>query len=97
MVGWEGRPPPDKVEWIDAMKPVFHGATGTYHIRFRPGPNGWRFDLKCRDLVVVDDPDVVSNSPETIRFNLVQALRERGKPVDPDWREAEPPPAKPAR
>jgi len=87
MVAWEGRPPGDKAEWIEAIKPVFAGAAGTFRVSFRPGPNGWRFDLEVRDDALPESLGVIANSPETIRFNLVQALKEKGKPVDPDWRE----------
>jgi hypothetical protein len=94
MVAWEGRPPGDKAEWIDAIRSVFAGATGTYRVRFRPGTNGWRFEIDCRDEIPPEGMDVVANSPDTIRFNLVQALREKGKPIDPDWRQADPSHAK---
>jgi hypothetical protein len=89
MVAWEGPPPRDKAEWIDAIQGVFAGAEGTFRVVFRPGAHGWRFDLEVRDDPPAESMDVIANSPETIRFNLVQALKEKGKPVDPDWREPE--------
>jgi hypothetical protein len=92
MVSWEGIPPADKSEWIEAIRNVFAGATGTYRVRFRHGEHGWRFDLECRDDDLFEDLEVVANSPDTIRFNLVQALKEKGKPVDPDWRDSSPRP-----
>ena len=92
MVAWEGKPPGDKAEWIAAVKAVFAGASGTYRITFRPGSNGWRLDLECSDDVLDENVDVIANSPDTIRFNLVQALVEQGKPMDPDWRDPGPVP-----
>jgi hypothetical protein len=90
MVAWEGKAPGDKAEWIEALKGVFAGAVGTYRVTFRPGANGWRLDLECRDDALGDDAAVIANSPDTIRFNLVQALVEQGKPVDPEWRDPGP-------
>jgi hypothetical protein len=96
MVSWEGRPPGDKAEWIEVIKSVFSGATGTYLVRFRPGANGWRFDIDVHDDPL-EGTEVIANSPDTIRFNLVQALKEKGKPVDADWRQAPSPPSRPPR
>jgi hypothetical protein len=86
MVAWEGKPPADRAEWIEVLRGVFTGTSGNYHIRFHPGRAGWRFDLECRVEFDGETLGVVANSPETIRFTLVQALTEAGKPVDPDWR-----------
>jgi hypothetical protein len=84
MVAWEGQAPPDKGEWIQAMRPVFAGSAGTYRVKFLRGARGWRIQVACEDAGS-QHPDVIANGPDTIRFNLVQALRERDKPVDPDW------------
>ena len=86
MVAWEGKAPADKAEWIEVLRGVFTGTSGNYRVRFHPGPAGWRFEIECRDEPNVELLGVVANSPETVRFTLVQALREAGKPVDPDWR-----------
>lgn len=85
IVAWDGEPPKDKGEWIQILQEVFAGASGTYRLRFHPGPRGWRFDLECRDDPTPARADVIANSPQTVRFTLVQALREKGKPIDPDW------------
>lgn len=88
MVAWEGKAPKDRAEWMEILRGVFAGASGTHRLRFFPGPGGWRFELESRDDAPHPDMEMVANSPETIRFNLVQALKEKGKPVDPNWREA---------
>ena len=86
MVAWEGNAPADKAEWIGVLQGVFMGTSGSYRVRFRPGPAGWRFEIECCEAPDVEALGVVANSPETIRFTLVRALTEAGKPVDPDWR-----------
>jgi hypothetical protein len=96
MVAWEGQAPPDKSEWMQAMRPVFAGSAGTYRVKFLRGPRGWRIHVDCENAGD-ERGDVVANGPETIRFNLVQALRERAKPVDPDWVEGDPQPTGGAR
>jgi hypothetical protein len=84
MVRWDGKPPADRDEWIEAMRPVFLGAAGAYHVRFYPADRGWKFDLEWHN-----DPrvagDLIANGPESVRFNLHQALLEAGKPLDPAW------------
>ena len=87
IVAWEGDPPEDSAEWIDILRQVFAGTSGSYRVRFRPGRAGWRFTIECRDEPDREGLDAVANSPETIRFTLVQALLEEAKPVDPHWRE----------
>lgn len=84
MVAWEGGPPKDKAEWMEVLNEVFGGASGTYRVRFRPGPRGWRFDVECEEDTREESMSVIANSPETIRFTLVQALREKGKQIDAD-------------
>jgi hypothetical protein len=84
MVAWEGQAPQDKAEWIRAMRPVFAGSAGTYRVKFLRGARGWRIHVACENAGE-DRGDVIANGPDTIRFNLLQALRECQKPVDPDW------------
>lgn len=86
IVHWDGQPPPDKEEWIDILKEAFEGSSGSYRILFCPGPNGWRFDFEWRADLGTVGSDMLANTPESMRFNLYQALVARGKPVDPDWR-----------
>jgi hypothetical protein len=85
MVAWEGKAPKDRAEWMEILQAVFAGAAGTHRLRFHPGPNGWWFELESRDDMALEDSEMVANGPDTIRFNIAVALRERGKPIDPDW------------
>jgi hypothetical protein len=84
MVAWEGAAPGDRAEWIQAMRPVFAGSAGTYRVKFLRGPRGWRLHVDCQDAGE-ERAGVIANGPDTIRFNLLQALKERDKPVDADW------------
>jgi hypothetical protein len=87
IVRWKGEPPDDKEDWINVLRDVVTGAGGSYRIWFYPGPHGWKFDFEWRQgRGGSDDDDMLSNSPETLRFNVYQSLLERGKPMDPDWR-----------
>jgi hypothetical protein len=96
MVAWEGQAPQDKGEWMQAMRPVFAGSAGTYRVKFLRGPRGWRIHVDCEDAGE-ERGDVIANGSDTIRFNLVQALRECQKPVDPDWLDDDPKPPGGAR
>lgn len=85
MVAWEGKAPKDRAEWMEILQTVFAGSPGTHRLRFHPGPNGWRFELESRGDEPLDDSEIVANGPDTIRFNIAVALKERGKPIDPQW------------
>ncbi len=84
MVHWEGSPPADRAEWIAAMKPVFQGAAGAYHVNFQRGKAGWRFDLEWRADSSLSD-SLIANGPDGIRYNLYRALVDQGKALDPHW------------
>ncbi len=84
MVRWEGRPPTDRDDWIETMRPVFQGAGGAYYVRFYQGEAGWRFDLECHDEPRPQG-ELIANGPEGTRYNLYRALVARQKPVDPRW------------
>jgi hypothetical protein len=85
MVAWEGGAPADRAEWMKVLQEVFGGASGTYRVRFMRGARGWTFEIECTEDTRPESLTVVANSPETIRFTLVQALREKGMPIDADW------------
>jgi len=84
MVRWDGDPPADRAEWMKAMRPVFEGAAGAYHVRFYRGEAGWKFDLEWRPDPRAEEA-MLANSAESVRFNLHLALIEQGKPLDPHW------------
>ncbi len=85
MVGWEGPPPPDKEEWLSIVRDVLMAYSGTYRLRFRPGPAGWRFDVECRQAPGQAELETIANSPDSVRFALYYALSRRGKAIDPAW------------
>lgn len=86
IVRWKGEPPRDKEDWIHVLRDVMAGSGGSYRIWFYPGRQGWKFDFEWRPDSGPDANGLLSNSPETLRFNVYQSLVERGKPMDPDWR-----------
>jgi len=86
MVRWDGEPPPDKMEWIQILGQVFASTYGSYRVRFYPGEAGWKFSLECRKDLGIQEGEILANSAESVRFNLYQALVERGKPLDSNWR-----------
>ena len=86
MVRWDGEPPSDKLEWIEILSDVFASTYGSYKVRFYPGSEGWKFSLECREDLGMPEGEIVANSADSIRFNLYQALVERGKPLDSNWR-----------
>ncbi len=86
-VEWQGRPPADKDEWIRIIEEVLMGSLGFYSIRFRKEPRGWRFDLDVHEDQGEQAGEIVGNSPEGVRYGLYLALTERGKPLDPNWRQ----------
>lgn len=81
---WDGEPPTDREEWIEIMREVFRSASGSYRIRFRPGPGGWRFELEWREDLGPRGEGVVARSPESMRSALHNALTSRGKRLDAD-------------
>jgi hypothetical protein len=86
MVRWDGEPPADKQEWIEILKDVFASTYGSYRVRFSPGPQGWKFALEFREDLGMPEGEILANSAESVRFNVYQALAERGKPLDANWR-----------
>ena len=86
MVRWDAEPPSDKLEWIEILHDVFASTSGSYRVRFYPGSECWKFSLECREDLGMPEGEIVANSADSIRFNLHQALVERGKPLDPNWR-----------
>jgi hypothetical protein len=86
MVKWDGEPPSDKQEWMDILKDVFASTYGSYRVRFYPGAKGWKFKLEFREDLGMAEGEILANSAESVRFNVYQALVERGKPLDVNWR-----------
>ncbi len=83
---WKGRPPDDSEDWVRILREVFSGTTGSYRIWFHRGEHGWKFDFEWREDLGTPGEGLVANSPDSLRFNVFQALTEQGKPLDPDWR-----------
>lgn len=86
IVSWEGRPPPDKAEWIDALRDALAGELGSYRIVFSRAPGGWRFALEWREGEEEQGEEVVANTPESVAYNLYVNLAGAGKPLDASWR-----------
>jgi hypothetical protein len=86
MVRWDGEAPADKQEWIEILTEVFASTYGSYRVRFYPGSAGWKFALECREDLGMQQGETLANSADSIRFNLHQALVEKGKPLDSNWR-----------
>ena len=89
IVRWEGKAPADKAEWVVVLREVLSGELGSYYVRFRRGPRGWRFALDWRPEARTKEEDLVTNTPDSVAFNLFELLLERGKPVDRGWNPAE--------
>ena len=87
MVRWDGEAPSDKMEWMEILRDVFASTYGSYRVRFYPGDGGWRFALECREDLGMQQGEILANSAASIRFNVYQALVEKGKPLDSNWRE----------
>jgi glucan biosynthesis protein len=85
IVKWEGEAPADKAEWIAVLREVLSGELGSYYVRFQRSEKGWRFTLDWRPDDRLKDEELVANNPESVAFNLQQALTQRGKPLDPSW------------
>ena len=84
IVRWEGGGPDDKAEWIAVLREVLAGELGSYRVCFVRAPRGWRLALECRPDSDSEAEAVISNSPESVAFNIRQLLLDRGKPLDPD-------------
>ena len=90
LVRWEGEAPPDKVEWLAALRQALADEVGIYRVRFHREPAGWRFDLECRSEAGSEQP-TVTNASESVTLNVYALLAARGKPLDPDWDPVAPP------
>ena len=80
----EGEAPPDKAEWLAAVRQALADEVGIYRVRFHREPSGWRFDLECRSEAGAEQPTVTPAS-ESVTLNVYALLAARGKPLDPDW------------
>jgi len=85
IVKWEGKAPADKKEWVVVLREVLSGELGSYYVCFRRGPKGWRFALDWRPEARTREEDLVTNTPDSVAYNLFEVLLERGKPVDRGW------------
>jgi protein TonB len=92
LVRWEGEAPPDKVEWLAAVRQALADEVGIYRVHFHREPSGWRFDLECRSEAGSEQPTVTPAS-ESVALNVYALLAEGGKPLDPDWDPLAPPPS----
>lgn len=90
IVAWEGRPPPDKAEWVRILRDVLAGELGSYRIVFSRAKRGWRFALEWREDEGAGDEALVANSPESVAYNIYVSLAGGGKPVDATWRPGPP-------
>jgi hypothetical protein len=86
IVAWEGRPPPDKAEWIEILREVLAGELGSYRVVFSPGTRGWRFVLEWREDESARDEALIANSPESVAYNIYVNLAGSGKPIDATWK-----------
>jgi hypothetical protein len=87
IVRWDGDPPQDRQEWVQIVREVLLGASGSYTIRFYPSEAGWKFELDWREDLGTVDQDMVANTPGSVKFNLHETLKQKGKPVAPDWKD----------
>ena len=72
IVKWEGGGPEDKAEWVAVLREALSGELGSYHVRF------YQAESPPNDAVM-------TNSPESVAFNIHQLLSDCGKPIDPTW------------
>jgi hypothetical protein len=90
IVAWEGSPPPQRAWWIRILREVLAAELGSYRVVFRRHPGGWRFSLEwCEDERAGEDA-LVSNTPESVSYNLYVSLAKGGIPLDPEWRPGSP-------
>jgi hypothetical protein len=85
IVAWDGGPPADKTEWLRVLRDVLATELGSYRVVFRRHPGGWRFTLEWREGEAPEEA-VVSNTPESVAYNIYVHLAGEGKAVDPGWR-----------
>jgi len=85
IVSWEGEPPSDRSEWIRVLREVLLTAAGSYRVRFFQTPAGWRFEADPRTDLGPPHQGEITNTAESVRFNLQYLLAERGMPMDPGW------------
>jgi hypothetical protein len=90
IVAWEGRPPPDKAEWIEILREVLAGELGSYRVVFSHGTRGWRFVLEWREDESARDEALIANSPESVAYNIYVNLAGSGKPIDATWKPGAP-------
>ncbi|HXK10681.1 MAG TPA: hypothetical protein VMT70_13610 [Vicinamibacteria bacterium] len=86
IVAWEGRPPPDKAEWIRVLREVLAAELGSYRVVFRRHATGWRFSLEWREDDEAGEEALVSNSPESVAYNIYANLAGGGMPLDASWK-----------
>jgi hypothetical protein len=86
IIRWESEPPPDREAWITELRRVLASCTGSYHLRFKQGERGWRFDWECREDLGPPAEGVIGNSPDSVRFNIQQTLLSLGVRVEEDVR-----------
>lgn len=94
LVRWEGEAPPDKAEWLAAVRQALADEVGIYRVRFHREPSGWHFDLECRSEAGSEQP-TVRNASDSVALNVYALLAGRGKPLDPDWDPLAPTPSEP--
>lgn len=85
IVRWEGGGPDDKAEWVAILREALSGELGSYRVCFQRAGKGWRFALDHRQESAPAGEVLISNSPQSVAFNIRQLLLEGGKPLDPDW------------
>jgi hypothetical protein len=85
IVKWEGDPPEDKPEWIQILRDTLSSELGSYRVVFEPGHEGWRFALEWRPDEQIHDDGLIANSPDSVAFNIYQALLDAGKPLEAGW------------
>jgi hypothetical protein len=85
IVKWEGVPPEDKPEWIQVLRETLASELGSYRVVFEPGQEGWRFSLEWRPDDQLHEDGLIANSPDSVAFNIYQAMLDAGKPMEPGW------------
>ena len=86
IVTFEGVPPPDKAEWIEALRETLAAELGSYRVVFTKGARGRRFALDWREDARAGDEALIANTPESVAYNIYVSLAGTGKPIDPTWR-----------
>jgi hypothetical protein len=86
IVRWDGSPPVDKRVWIEVLRETLAGELGSYRVMFAPARGeGWRFELEWRADDQVSEDGLIANSPDSVAFNILHGLLERGLPIDASW------------